>query len=178
MINKNVTNKNHQNRGLSAIFIWLPPSSPPLPQFWWSRPLNRHLFQRFTVEQLRPPVKEVVRWASTQDWRYAVAQRPEPSERHYTWKKTVTTKYRGIQTWDVEDLKGGRKIPEIWGNISVCFKVFVCQICIDLLCQIWPKICSAWSCWTHLIKTKAYCKCFTVSFIEGVNMYVYIYIHI
>ena len=86
---------------------------------------------------------------------------------------------RWNRNMDVEDLKGGRKIPEIWGNISVCFKVFVCICKIEIyVMSDLAKICSAWSCWTHLIKTKAYCKCFTISFVEGVNIYIYIYIYI
>ena len=139
---------------------------PSPPQFWWSRPA-RHLFQRFTVvffvrlNRVSIPVlndsgRRWRRWWGGQVLRtegYAVAQRPEPSERHYTWKKTVTTKYRGIQTWDVEDLKGGRKIPEIWGKIIVCFKVFVCICKIEIyVMSDLAKICSAWSCWTHLIQ--------------------------
>ena len=85
------------------------------------------------------------------------------------WKYRSMTKYRGIQTWDVEDLKGGREIPEIWGKIIVCSKVFVCicKLGIYVMSDL-AKICRAWSCWTHLIKTKAH-----ISFIEGVNIYIY-----
>ena len=80
---------------------------------------------------------------------------------------------------DVEDLKGGREDSGDLGENYCLFSryLYVFVKLKSLLCQIWPKICRAWSCWTHLIKTKAYCKGFTISFIEGVNIYLIHIVH-
>lgn len=177
-INKNVTNKNHQNGGFSAIFTWLPPSSPwTPPNFGDHAPVPSPfptLHRGFWTSQAAGEGGgEVGKYSGLKVCRCSKA---------WTIRKALHVEKNGHDqiSWntnmDVEDKRRKGNSGGFGGTLVFvlrCLYVFVKLK--SMSCQIWPKICRTWSCWTHLIQTKAYCKCFTVSFIEGVNMYVYIY---
>lgn len=123
-IRKNVTNKHHQNGGLSAILIWLPPSSPPpatLVITTSTSPfptLHRCFFfglKGVSIPVLNDSGRRWRRWWGGQVLRTEgmplLKGLNDPKETTNTWNTNV----------DVEFPKGGRKFRRFWGKILVCF---------------------------------------------------------